>query len=145
MYEDIMVLDAKLIPYNNQFIFMSGFFNSVPNPNQNQLTKLKKWFWITTYSNYFTIYNLSKQRLAYQQFQKFIDDENADPVFYDNDSSFTALSFPDKITMGSVRGKALALFMINYGENNAVNLNSAPNQNITGYKTSKIFSKRVRN
>lgn len=143
MYDELLVLDAKLIPYNNQFIFITDFFNKIENSNSNQLFQLKKWFWITTYSNYFTIYNLSKQRIAYQQFQKFIVDENADPVFYDKDSPFTALSFPDKITMGSVRGKALALFMINYCINNAVNLNTNPNQDITGYKTSKIFPKKA--
>jgi hypothetical protein len=122
MYEDLLVLDAKLIPYNNQFIFISDFFNRINNPSLSQLSQLKKWFWITTYSNYFTIYNLSKQRAAYQQFQKFIDDENVNPVFYDNDSVFMALSFPEKITMGSVRGKALALFMINYSAIGTVKL-----------------------
>jgi uncharacterized protein with ParB-like and HNH nuclease domain len=142
MYEALMVLDAKLIPYNNQFIFITDFFTKIQNPTPSQLEKLKKWFWITTYSNYFTIYNLSKQRNAYEEFQKFLDDENADPIFYDNDSVFTALSFPDKITMGSVRGKALALFMINYSANNTINFNSNANPTIFGYKTFKLFSKK---
>jgi hypothetical protein len=140
MHEELMVLDAKLIPYNNQFIFIADFFNQIKEPSKNQIAQLKKWFWITTYSNYFTIYNLSKQRTAYKKFQKFILDENTDPVFYDNDSSFMALSFPDKITMGSVRGKALALFMINYSANNTINLtvNSTNSDVILDYKTSKI-------
>lgn len=134
MYENLKVLDAKLVPYNNQFIFITDFYNKVENPTDTQLEKLKKWFWITTYSNYFTIYNLSKQRTAYQQFQKFIEDEKQDPTFYDGDSVFTAVSFPEKITMGSVRGKALALFMINNNTNASTN--------IIGYNTSKLFSKK---
>lgn len=142
MYEELLVLDAKLIPYNNQFIFITDFFSRIENPNQKQLFQLKKWFWITTYSNYFTIYNLSKQRIAYQQFQKFIKDENVDPVFYENDSPFTALAFPDKITMGSVRGKALALFMINHSANTTLSQTSNTIHSNTGYKTSKLFSKK---
>jgi uncharacterized protein with ParB-like and HNH nuclease domain len=143
MYEDLMILEAKLIPYNNQFIFITDFFNKIEYPTENQLLNLKKWFWITTYSNYFTIYNLSKQRTAYQQFQRFIDDEYTNPVFYDKDSLFTALSFPDKITMGSVRGKALALFMINYSVNGEINLDSnTTSLTITGYNTSKLIQKK---
>lgn len=117
LFEELYVLDSKLVPYNNQVIFITDFFNSIENPNRKQLDKLKRWFWITTYSNYFTIYNLSKQRLAYKKFQEFILDENVDPVFYDNKEQFETLEFPDKIEMGSVRKKALALFMINYSLN----------------------------
>lgn len=138
MYRELMVLDAKLIPYNNQFIFITDFFSKIKEPTENQLSQLKKWFWVTTYSNYFTIYNLSKQRYAYQQFQKFISDEKIDPIYKEDESAFTALSFPEKITMGSVRGKALALFMINYG----TNFCSDPRREISGYKTLKVSAKK---
>ncbi len=137
MYKNLMVLEAKLIPYNNQFIFITDFFNNIENPTATQLSELSKWFWITTYSNYFTIYNLSKQRSAYQQFQLFVK-ENKNPVYYDNDSKFVALAFPDKITMGSVRGKALALFMIHWSKNGKVLLNNQIDS--LNYQTFKLFS-----
>lgn len=144
MFEELMVLDAKLIPYNNQFIFITDFFNKIDKPSPSHLFGLKKWFWITTYSNYFTIYNLSKQRLAYNQFQKFIENEIINPVYYDTqDENFSTLNFPEKISMGSVRGKALALFMINYNVNYNEILNS-PNKvnsdSIDGYKAFKLFT-----
>lgn len=146
MFEELMILDAKLIPYNNQFIFITDFFNKVEKPSPKQLLELKKWFWITTYSNYFTIYNLSKQRLAYNQFQKFILDENVNPVYFDdNKELFSTLDFPEKISMGSVRGKALALFMINYNVNLKKILES-PNKvnsdDIDGYKAFKLFANK---
>lgn len=146
MFEELMILDAKLIPYNNQFIFITDFFNKLEKPSNKQLFELKKWFWITTYSNYFTIYNLSKQRLAYNQFQKFIIDENINPVYYDNyEEKFSTLNFPEKISMGSVRGKALALFMINYNVNLEEILESPDKVNsdsIDGYKAFKLFINR---
>nr|WP_315200971.1 DUF262 domain-containing protein [uncultured Flavobacterium sp.] len=117
LYFELLVVDSKLLPYNNQLIFITDFFNKVGNPTVRQLEELKRWFWITTYSNYFTIYNLSKQRKAYDTFQNFIEFDD-DPVYFDDSrKKFTTERFPKKISMGSVRGKALALFMLNYSCN----------------------------
>lgn len=117
LYYELIVIDSKLLPYNNQLIFITDFFSKVKNPTEYQLQELKKWFWITTYSNYFTIYNLSKQRRAYDTFQFFIAFDD-DPVYVDDSrKKFTTEKFPTKISMGSVRGKALALFMLNYSRN----------------------------
>lgn len=115
LFQELSVLDSKFIPYNNQLIFITDFFNKIKNPNQIQLNKLKHWFWVTTYSNYFTIYNLSKQRKAYQEFQKFLKDENYSPIYFDKTNVlFETIEFPSKIEMGSVRSKALGLFMLQY-------------------------------
>lgn len=136
VFEELFVLDSKFLPYNNQLIFITDFFNEIENPNNKQLKSLKKWFWITTYSNYFTIYNLSKQRLAYQAFREFLKDEFKNPVYFDNkEGTFETLEFPTKVEMGSVRAKALGLFMLQFqakGEKLDVNL-------VNGYKTYKLF------
>ncbi|WP_228378421.1 hypothetical protein, partial [Chryseobacterium sp. CCH4-E10] len=115
-------------------------------PTSNQLYQLKKWFWITTYSNYFTIYNLSKQRIAYYKFQEFIYNENVDPIYYDQDNHFVTQKFPEKISMGSVRSKALALFMLNYSVNHnnilgGLNFNADSNL-YSGYKSYKLFKEK---
>lgn len=115
LYEELLVVDAKLIPYNNQLIFITDFFNQLENPTDSQKEQLKDWFWKTTYANYFTIYALSKQREAYYRFQKFLKGEINDPLYNDNpDLPFRAAAFPDKIFYGSVRAKALVLFMLNH-------------------------------
>lgn len=143
LYEELTVLDVKLLPYNNQLIFITDFFNKNPNPTLSHLHELKKWFWVTSYSNYFTIYNLSKQRLAYNKFQEFILDENVDPIYYDGDKKFETQTFPEKISMGSVRSKTLALFMLNYNLNQSKIL-EAPNiinsDRIKSYKAFKLFN-----
>lgn len=139
LYEELAVLDVKLLPYNNQLIFITDFFNNNPNPTLSHLHKLKKWFWITSYSNYFTIYNLSKQRLAYNKFQEFIFDENVDSIYYDGDKKFETQLFPEKISMGSVRSKTLALFMLNYNLNQKLILESTNNINSDRIKNYKAF------
>lgn len=115
LFENLLVLDSKLLPYGNHLVFITDFFNQVENPTNLHLKKLEQWFWITTYANYFTIYSLSKQRAAYLQFQDFLKDEEQDPVFNDRpDTAFSVFEFPPKIFFGSVRAKALVLFLLNY-------------------------------
>lgn len=115
LFEELLVLDGKLLPYGSQLIFITDFFNTIPNPTKEQIEQLKIWFWKTTYSGYFTIYSLSKVREAYNVFQKFLKQEIKDPVYNDRpDIPFNVAEFPNKIYMGSVRAKALILFLLNY-------------------------------
>lgn len=115
LFESLLVLDSKLLPYGNHLVFITDFFNQVEKPSELHLKKLEQWFWITTYANYFTIYSLSKQRAAYLQFQDFLKDEEQDPVFNDRpETAFSVFEFPPKIFFGSVRAKALVLFLLNY-------------------------------
>lgn len=126
LYEDLMVLDSKLLPYNIQLIFIMDFFKKFEIPTEEQKMKLKEWFWVTTYSNYFTIYSLANQRRAYNHFQRFLNGYESNPVYNDKPGlQFLVAEFPEKITMGSVRAKALTLFLLNYSNRNlmAANIN----------------------
>jgi len=118
LFEELYVLERKLLPYNNQLIFITYFFNEVDREASiypNQLEKLKKWFWITTYANYFTIYSISKRRKAFEQFKLFVAGRIKNPVFNDKPANrFSTVNFPEKIFFGSVRSNALVLFMLNY-------------------------------
>ncbi len=141
LFRNLFVLDSKFLPYNNQLIFITDFFNKLEHPTQTQLEKLKHWFWVTTYSSYFTIYNLSKQRKAYEEFQKFILDENYNPIYYDKPNvPFETVEFPSKIEMGSVRSKALGLFMLQHQviANISLDINK-----VSGYKKYYLFSDDV--
>jgi len=144
LYEDLLVLNSSLIPYNSQLIFITLFFNSIGDnePTENQIITLKKWFWVTTYSNYFTIYSLSDQRKAYEQFNTFIDNENNNPIYNDKgDIRFTTLEFPEKINMKSVRAKALVLFMINYSKGvNSISLQKVNVDTIEEFEIGNLFS-----
>lgn len=115
LFEELLVIERKLLPYNNQLIFLTYFFNEIPNPNKQHINQLKNWFWITTYSNYFTIYSLSKTRTAFEQFQAFIKGQTNEIVYNDKpDKKFEIANFPKKIHFGSVRSIALVLFLINH-------------------------------
>ncbi len=142
LYEHLFVLNSRLLPYNAQLIFLTVFFNEVQNISEHQIITLKKWFWITSYSNYFTINSLSNQRKSFNRFRDFIFNEEIDPVYYDNDKlQFTALDFPQKITMGSVRAKSLALFMINYALGiKGISVYEINAENIESFELGSLFS-----
>lgn len=118
LFEELEVIDRRLLPYNNQLIFLTYFFNKIDEPNEIQKTKLKEWFWVSTYSNYFTIYSLSKIRLAFEQFKMFVRNETENPIFYERvNQKFAIADLPNTVSAKSVRSTALVLFLLNYSNN----------------------------
>lgn len=134
LFEELLVLDSKLLPYSNHLIFITDFFNNIANPNKQQLNALKRWFWITTYTNYFTA-SLSKQRLYYSRFQDFIRDFTKFPISNDDTENLATIEFPQKIDMRSVRSKALTLFMLHY---QAINY-KIDKSSLYNFKSFKLF------
>ena len=113
LYNNMYILDIRLLPYPMQLIFISEFFRINPNPTIQEINKLEKWFWYTTYTNYFTMYSLSLQRQAYYTFVNFAKASHIDGIYkIDDNSEFSTASFPTKINFGSVRSKALMLFYL---------------------------------
>ncbi len=135
LYEELLVLEPKLIPYNIQLIFIMEFFRKIEEPNKVQVSELKRWFWFTSYSNYFTIYSLSNQRRAYEYFIDFLLGKNDKAVYLDSKVRFTTATFPEKISLGSVRSKTLLLFLINHSNN----FKSVDPSQVFGYFLEQIF------
>lgn len=124
----VLVFEYKLLPYNNQLIFLTEFFRLNPSPTNVQIDALVRWFWVTSYSNYFTINSLSKQRKALSHFKAYALEKEDDPVYYsDEDQKFNSYPFPERVDFGSVRSKTLILFMLK-------SIYSAPKDIYTDFK-----------
>jgi hypothetical protein len=137
LFEELLVIDRRLLPYNNQLVFLTTFFNEVESPSEVQVKKLKEWFWTTTYSNYFTIYSLSKIRHAFEQFKRFIFDENESPIYYDKPNQrFSVADLPNSVSAKSVRSTAFVLFLLNYSNN----FNKVSSGEIDTFKLLYLFS-----
>mgnify|MGYP003607375331 CR=1 FL=1 len=136
-----LVLNSKFISSQYQLIFIINFFNKVKSPTETQIDTLKKWFWLTSYSNYFTIYNLADIRVAYKKFNGFIQNENKNPIYIAPSIIFKTKVFPKSIDFGSARGSSLALFMVNYSinEDNILNGKSINSNEIKGVVEYKLF------
>lgn len=115
LYNELNVIDNRLLPYNTQLVFLMTFFKKISNPSNIQLKELKRWFWITSYSNYFTIYSLTHQRNAFAQFIDYLEGRNNEIVYMDNGKQkYTTLLLPEKISLASVRCRSLLLFELNH-------------------------------
>ena len=113
LHDDLHVVDYKLLPYNIQLIFIMEFFRKIKNPSKKQLEDLKRWFWVTSYSNYFTIYSLSNQRKAYNQFMEYLNGKNVDILYTDTTHiPFSVSALPETIRLANVRSKVLVLFYL---------------------------------
>jgi hypothetical protein len=140
LYEDLLVIDGKLLPARMQLIFITEFFNQIESPTDDQLESLKKWFWITSYSNYFTVYSPSKRSEAFDLFREYLRNQNQGdiPVFNDKpELRFKIPDLPKKINFGSVRAKTYILFLLNHA-NGFRKVNS---EDIEGLKLFNLFKK----
>lgn len=111
LYYRIFMINIDFLPYPTQLIFIANFYRLNPNPTEKQLKALEKWFWITTYSNYFTIYSLSQQREGHRLFVDLVNDEHETGILEIN--KFRIAEFPKKLNFTGVRPKALQLFFLN--------------------------------
>lgn len=119
MYKRLNIIVLGLLPYPTQLIFISEYFRLNPEPTEKEYKDLEHWFWITTYSNYFTIYSLSQQRAAYQDFCDFAVGKHPSGIYkVDSDQEFNTAKYPTKINFGGVRPKALQLFYLKSIVNN---------------------------
>lgn len=136
LFYELLVLNGRQLPYVPQLIFITDFFNTIDSPTDKNIEDLKRWFWITTYSNYFTMYTISKQREAYLQFRKYLNGESDELVYNDKPNiPFKTIDFPVKINAGSVRSNALIIFLLNY-----YNDFKGSNENIDSLALSYLFS-----
>ena len=140
LYKKLFIIDIRLLPYPSQLIFISEYFRLNPEPTSQQYQALENWFWVTTYSNYFTLYSLSQQRSAYQVFREFAQGQHPDGIYKVNsDMDFTTAKYPEKLSFTGVRPKALQLFYLkSLIENSEI-------QDMEGIKEIFISSKKDRN
>ena len=101
LYRKCGVIDSKLLPYSYHLIILADFFRMVSSPTELQLDELRKWFFYTVYTNYFTNTSLSRIREGINRFRQFASGNKVSPLdVYD---SVTLTSFPEKFSLRSVR------------------------------------------
>lgn len=116
LFEELLIIERKSLPYTDQFVFLTYFFNKVKNPDNEQIQKLKNWFWFTTYSNYFTT-SLGNIRKAFEQFSKFVDNASEKAIYHEASQKAQTESLPKSVSYQSVRSTAFRLFLLNQANN----------------------------
>jgi len=113
LFNNLNVIDNRLLPYTSQLVFLSVFFMKEPYPSNAQIYDLVKWFWITTYSNYFTANSLSGQRKAFIHFIDYIGGWTDTPLYDETPyKHMKTQPWPKKLSLSSARATALVLFQL---------------------------------
>lgn len=116
LYTQCGIIDCRLLPYSYQLVLIADFFRMNPNPSEKQLLELKKWFFYTTYSNYFTNTSLSRIRYDVRRFRDFAKGQVENPIDYED---LDLTPFPEKFSFRSVRVCCLvASSILHMGANN---------------------------
>lgn len=113
LYYELNVIDHRLLPDTDQLIFLSVFFMKKPNPSKEKIKDIIRWFWITTYSHYFSLSSLSRKRKAFAYFLDYLEDWYDTPLY--NESPRERMKtepWPKKLSLSSARAVALALFQL---------------------------------
>ena len=110
LYMDCGVIDSKLLPYSYHLVILADFFRLVPHPTDEQLQELKKWFFYTTYTNYFTNTSLSRIRNDIYRFRRFASGIEMSAL--DNYNPIEVVPFPEKYSLRSVRVCSLVVATI---------------------------------
>ena len=100
LYTKCGIIDCRLLPYSYQLVLIADFFRINLNPLEKQLLELKKWFFYTTYSNYFTNSSLSKIRYDIRRFRDFAKGQIENPIDYE---VLDLTPLPEKFSFRSVR------------------------------------------
>lgn len=101
LYMRCGVIDLKILPYSYHLVMLADFFRIVSNPTEMQLKDLKKWFFYTTYTNYFTNTSLSRIRRDIYRFRQFAKGVEISPL--DSYDPIEITPFPEKYSLRSVR------------------------------------------
>lgn len=102
LYKECFVIDVKLLPYTYQLVMLALFFKHNKEVNIIQKEKLKKWFFYTSYTNYFTNTSLSNIRKDIDKFRLFSEENVFDPIDYNLSISEVKRNGKDEIKLGSV-------------------------------------------
>lgn len=101
LYMECGVIDSKILPYSYHLVILADFFRIVSHPTREQLHELKRWFFYTTYANYFTNTSLARIRNDIYRFRRFADGSETLPL--DNYDAVVVTPFPEKYSLRSVR------------------------------------------
>lgn len=135
LYEDCKVIDVKLLPYTYQLIMLSLFFK-YNKTVENKAEELKKWFYYTSYTNYFTNTSLARVRYDIYEFERFSKGLSEVPIVYDNIQVERA--WDTSVSLGAVNTCCFVLSQLSLKK-------IAHNANLISYVIPKTGKKRLFN
>lgn len=99
----------RVLPYALQLVLFSEFFRAADSgPTEEQLTKLRQWFWVSAFSGAFMVGSSKRFNEAVEAARKLARNEDATETL---DLSIPALPLPRTFHQRAARVRAFFLFL----------------------------------
>ncbi|SHN45783.1 DUF262 domain-containing protein [Chitinophaga sp. CF418] len=93
LYDELYVLNYKFLPYDEQLVYITSQLSTRAELLGHERDELKRWFWVTSYS---------------EEFNKSKESKNSP-----QDARIKISSFPKELAKNTIRERVLILFMFN--------------------------------
>src|SRR5262249_28592653 len=110
--QGIGVMIGRLLPYAMQLVALSAFFDRRPAPTESQLSMLRRWFWVSSFSGWFGGANPSRVNGLVTEFREIARAGRAPEKLANFDLDGKSLPYPSTFDMRSARTRALLLVML---------------------------------
>lgn len=109
--EELGVTTDRLLPYAMQLVVIASLFYGAPEPSEAQKRLIARWFWTTSFSQWFGGANPSRVNALVRDVIDNVAPERNDPKFSDFDLSVPASPLPLSFDMRSARTRVLLLVL----------------------------------
>ena len=103
------VTSDRLLPYGLQLVLLGEFHRIRPQPDAGELERLKRWFWVTSFTGWFGRVTSAQARRALREMRELAQGTREEFNVVDLDAP--AQSFPDRFDARSARVRAFLLYL----------------------------------
>lgn len=103
------VTSDRLLPYGLQLVLLGEFFRLCPNPAAETVKRLKRWFWVTSFTGWFGGVSTAQSTRALHEIRALARGTATDLRVIDLDAP--ALPFPERFDGRSARVRAFLLYL----------------------------------
>jgi len=112
LQSEVGVATARLLPYAMQLVLLSAFLDVRPRPSSEQLSLLRQWFWVSSFSGWFGSANPSRINSLVTEFRNSLATQGRLSPLSVFDMAAEALPYPTSFDMRSARTRALLLVLL---------------------------------
>ena len=109
MLHGLGVTSDRLLPYGLQLVLLGEFYRICPQPAAETVGRLRRWFWVTSFTGWFGGVNTALAKRALEEIRNLAKGENE--TFNVVDLNTPAQPFPDRYDARSARVRAFLLYL----------------------------------
>ena len=109
MLHGLGVTSDRLLPYGLQLVLLGEFYRICPQPAAETVERLRRWFWVTSFTGWFGGVNTALAKRALEEIRNLAKGENE--TFNVVDLNTPAQPFPDRYDARSARVRAFLLYL----------------------------------